>query len=204
MFSHSLGIFPVSYIFAYSGSLFPNLFHILQKMRPLWYWRFEISKFHNCPQHGWLILPSWWDNSINCFPQPQGWPRDVQDIWIPLIHANLCFCFLLKYRWFYNVAFKFCFSTKWISYTQVDTCEWQLLSHAWLFSTPSTGACQAPLSVEFSRQDYWSGLSFPSPGIYVCTYICILVLHSFPLWFIIGSSCLCYSIGPCFLSILYI
>ena len=25
-------------------------------------------------------------------------------------------------------------------------------------------ACQAPLSMEFSRQEYWSGLSFPSPG----------------------------------------
>ena len=27
-------------------------------------------------------------------------------------------------------------------------------------------ACQAPLSVEFSRQEYWSGLPFPSPGIF--------------------------------------
>ena len=25
-------------------------------------------------------------------------------------------------------------------------------------------ACQAPLSLEFSRQDYWSGLPFPPPG----------------------------------------
>ena len=25
-------------------------------------------------------------------------------------------------------------------------------------------ACQAPPSMEFSRQEYWSGLSFPSPG----------------------------------------
>ena len=25
-------------------------------------------------------------------------------------------------------------------------------------------ACRAPLSVEFSRQEYWSGLPFPSPG----------------------------------------
>ena len=27
-----------------------------------------------------------------------------------------------------------------------------------------TGVCQAPLSMEFSRQEYWSGLPFPSPG----------------------------------------
>ena len=30
--------------------------------------------------------------------------------------------------------------------------------------TPWTVACQAPLSVVFSRQEYWSGLPFPSPG----------------------------------------
>ena len=31
-------------------------------------------------------------------------------------------------------------------------------------ATPWTVACQAPLSVGFSRQDYWSGLPFSSPG----------------------------------------
>ena len=30
--------------------------------------------------------------------------------------------------------------------------------------TPWTVACQAPLSMVFSRQDYWSGLPFPSLG----------------------------------------
>ena len=33
-----------------------------------------------------------------------------------------------------------------------------------LFVTPWTVAHQAPLSMGFSRQDYWSGLPFPSPG----------------------------------------
>ena len=40
----------------------------------------------------------------------------------------------------------------------------QSLSHVQLFVTPWTVALQAPLSMEFSRQEYWSGLSFPSPG----------------------------------------
>ena len=31
--------------------------------------------------------------------------------------------------------------------------------------TTWTLACQAPLTMEFSRQEYWSGYSFPSPGI---------------------------------------
>ena len=30
--------------------------------------------------------------------------------------------------------------------------------------TPWTVACQAPLSIEFSRQEQWSGLPFPPPG----------------------------------------
>ena len=33
-----------------------------------------------------------------------------------------------------------------------------------LFVTPSTVACQAPLFMEFSRQEYWSGEPFPSLG----------------------------------------
>ena len=39
----------------------------------------------------------------------------------------------------------------------------QLLSHVWLFVTPWTVACQAPLSTEFSREEYWNALPFPSP-----------------------------------------
>ena len=39
-----------------------------------------------------------------------------------------------------------------------------LLSRAGLFATPWTVACQASLSMGFSRQEYWSGLPFPSPG----------------------------------------
>ena len=37
------------------------------------------------------------------------------------------------------------------------------LSHVWLFATPWTVAHQAPPSVGFSRQEYWSGLPSPSP-----------------------------------------
>ena len=38
------------------------------------------------------------------------------------------------------------------------------LSHIRLFAIPWTVAYQAPQSMEFSRQEYWSGLPFPSPG----------------------------------------
>ena len=36
--------------------------------------------------------------------------------------------------------------------------------YAWLFAIPWTVACQPPPSTGFSRQEYWSGLPFPSPG----------------------------------------
>ena len=36
-------------------------------------------------------------------------------------------------------------------------------SRVWLFATPWTIACQAPLSMGFSRQEYWSGLPCPPP-----------------------------------------
>ena len=40
----------------------------------------------------------------------------------------------------------------------------QLLSCVRLFATPWTVARQAPLRMGFFRQEYWSGLPFPSPG----------------------------------------
>ena len=39
-----------------------------------------------------------------------------------------------------------------------------MLSGVPLFATPWTAAHQAPLSMEFSRQEYWSGLPCPPPG----------------------------------------
>ena len=39
-----------------------------------------------------------------------------------------------------------------------------VLSCVWFFATPWTVARQAPLSMEFPRQEYWSGLPFSSPG----------------------------------------
>ena len=46
----------------------------------------------------------------------------------------------------------------------VCVCVCVCLSCVQLFATSYTVALQAPLSMEFSRQEYWSGLPFPSPG----------------------------------------
>ena len=41
-----------------------------------------------------------------------------------------------------------------------DVC---VLGHVLIFVTPWTGAYQAPLSMRFPRQEYWSGLPFSTP-----------------------------------------
>ena len=45
----------------------------------------------------------------------------------------------------------------------VRVCAWSF-SRVQLIEAPRTIACQAPLPMEFSRQEYWSGLPFPPPG----------------------------------------
>ena len=50
------------------------------------------------------------------------------------------------------------FSNAWKGKVKVKS-----LSHVWLFATPWTAAHQAPSSIGFSRQEYWSGVPLPSP-----------------------------------------
>ena len=60
------------------------------------------------------------------------------------------------------------------------------LSHVWLFATPWTVAYQAPLSMEFSRQEYWSGLLFPFPGDPpnpgIGTWVFLIAGRCFTIW----------------------
>ena len=46
---------------------------------------------------------------------------------------------------------------------KVDVCMC-MLSCVWLIATLWTVACQAPLTMEIFRQEYWNGLPFPTPG----------------------------------------
>jgi len=46
---------------------------------------------------------------------------------------------------------------------QEPLCVLSHFSHVWLFVTPEIVARQAPLSMGFSRQEYWSQLPFPPP-----------------------------------------
>ena len=57
---------------------------------------------------------------------------------------------------------------EWVSIPFSNAWKWKVkvksLSHVWLFATPWTAAYQAPPSMGFSRQEYWSGVPLPSPN----------------------------------------
>ena len=63
-------------------------------------------------------------------------------------------------RWGWKEVFRFMLEV----YLLKRNEKWQSLSRVWLFATPWTVASQALLSMEFSKQEYWSELTFPSPG----------------------------------------
>ena len=57
---------------------------------------------------------------------------------------------------------------EWVTISFSNAWKWKvkvkLLSHVRLFETPWTAAYQAPPSLGFSRQEYWSGVPLPSPS----------------------------------------
>ena len=50
-------------------------------------------------------------------------------------------------------------------YSSNLVCVCELLSYVQLFATPWNVTHQAPLSMGFSKEEYWSGLPFPSPPL---------------------------------------
>ena len=51
-----------------------------------------------------------------------------------------------------------------LSHAVSVACPCSVAKSCLTLATPWTLACQAPLSMGFSREEYWSGLPFPSPG----------------------------------------
>ena len=82
---------------------------------------------------------------------------------------------------------------EWVAISFSNAWKWKvkvkLISHVRLLATPWTAAYQAPLSLEFSRQEYWSGVPLPSPGRetmlvlklnpitgFMANYVCLVLL----------------------------
>ena len=82
----------------------------------------------------------------------------------------------------------------------VCVCVCWLLSHVWLFATPWTVACHAPLSMKFFTPEYWSRLpcplpepgDLPEPGMEPIAGRLYLLSHQ-------GSLCICMCVCVCVL-----
>ena len=65
---------------------------------------------------------------------------------------------------------------EWVAISFSNAWKWKVklmsLSRVWLLATPWTTAYQAPPSMGFARQEYWSGVSLPSP--YICIHVYII------------------------------
>ena len=64
---------------------------------------------------------------------------------------------------------------EWVAVSFSSAWKWKvkvkLLSRVWLLATPWTAAYQAPPSMGFSRQQYWSGVPLPSPKSPMCSHL---------------------------------
>ena len=93
----------------------------------------------------------------------------------PRSYLNCCCC-LVTQSWVTKLTLgptpKVSWSTASLSPRSYLNCCCCLITQSWVtkltlsnsFGTPWTVAHQAPLSMGFSRQEYWNGLAFPSPG----------------------------------------
>ena len=70
---------------------------------------------------------------------------------------------------------------EWVAISFSSAWKWKVkaksLSPVWLIVTPWTAASQAPLSMGFARQEYWSGVPLPSPDVIV--YLIVISTLSF-------------------------
>ena len=99
-----------------------------------------------------------------------GWHAHLQGIFpIQESDPGLLHCGQMFYLWATREALA-CYRKSKINQRQggnickIHECECISHSVVWLFVTPWTIAHQAPLSMELSRQEYWSRVPFPSPG----------------------------------------
>ena len=102
----------------------------------------------------------WLDLSFQKLSISKGFPEPTQVDWIQHLSGFFLFLFFLTNFCLHSALQPFLFPPS-IFYSV----------HVWLFATPWTIARQAPLPMGFPRQEYWSGLPFPTlrdlpdPGI---------------------------------------
>ena len=74
---------------------------------------------------------------------------------------------------------------EWVAISFSNAWKWKvkvkLLSRVRLLGTPWTAACQAPPSMGFSRQEYWSGVPLPSP-MSILAHCLLIAVQSYASW----------------------
>ena len=127
-------------------------FSALAKLTRVAGWSFDVGVVQLTVEHKQLL----WPLSAECWQHPQSCDNPHVSGHCHLSSGGQkCSCLRatgLTPKNSLEILYSFC------------TCLLSLCSHARFFATLWTVACQAPLSVEFSRQEYWSGLPCPSPG----------------------------------------
>ena len=98
---------------------------------------------------------------------------------------------------------------EWVAISFSNAWKWKVkvksLSRVWLLATPWTAAYQAPPSMGFSRQEYWSGVPLPSriyldlPIWYISTILenpwRFIFIYCFPVLSLINPNILFHSLG---------
>ena len=120
---------------------------------------------HNCRQSFWILFSKFLEALLECSGILEMWLNTAQshryrrttgdgkhvDLWWPLWYRQ---------EWELNKDAKFREYLHWRSTCRV----WVCVCCVQLFVVPWTVTCQAPLSVGFPRQEYWSGSAFPTPA----------------------------------------
>ena len=86
------------------------------------------------------------------------------------------------------------------SHMLLCVCLLSCFSRVWLFATLWTVACQIRLSMGFSRQEYWSGLPCPPPGIFPTSYVSCIGRQVLPISYV---SCIGRRANPHLLCLLH-
>ena len=109
--------------------------------------------------------------------------QNMSESWLNALGEKYNFAFWKKVVLWYNWCIINCSCVC----VCVCVCVYCVLSRVWLFVTPWTVAHQASLSMGFPKQDYWSGLPFPSPdlpnqGSNPCLLHCRKSLYHWATW----------------------
>ena len=128
----------------WSGLPFPSPMHVkVKSLSRVWLFTIPRTVFYQASQSMGFSRQEYWSGLP--FPSPGDLPDAGIEPWTPALQAEALP------------------SEPPGKPSPMHACMLSRFSHFWLCVTPLTAAHQASLSTEFFRQEYWSGLPFPSP-----------------------------------------